>query len=108
MAFPHARLPALKLSFALGRSAEPLVWGPKTAPPVRLVFLLAVPATDTAQYLALVSGLAHLAKENRFIEGLLRAEDPVQTFALLHQIPLRIKPMPPLQEAFAAEHESRS
>src|SRR5262249_37351378 len=62
LAFPHARLAALKeLSFALGRSGEPLAWGPKSAGAVRLVFLIAVPATDSTQYLSLISGLARLA-----------------------------------------------
>ena len=42
IAFPHARLPALReISFAFGRSDEPLVWGARAASPVRLVFLMA-------------------------------------------------------------------
>src|SRR5581483_2331135 len=58
MAFPHARLAGLKeLSFGLGRSSKHLSWG--NAPrAVRLVFLIAVPATDATQYLPLISGLA--------------------------------------------------
>src|SRR5438093_5874485 len=71
MAFPHARLPALKeLSFALGRSDEPLSWGGNAVRSVRLVFLIAVPATDSTQYLSLISGLARLAKEERLVEQL--------------------------------------
>lgn len=90
MAFPHARLPGLKeLSFALGRSDEPLVWGAKTSRSVRLVFLMAVPATDSTQYLLLISGLARLAKESRLVEKLQAAQDTFQMADVLRQIELR-------------------
>src|SRR5262245_4287353 len=76
MAFPQARLPALKeLSFALGRSDQPLAWGARSTSAVRLVFLSAVPATDSTQYLALASGFARLAKERQLVERLQSAED---------------------------------
>lgn len=90
MAFPHARLPALKeVSFALGRSDAPLAWGVSQAGSVRLVFLLAVPATDATQYLLLISGLARLAKDPRLVEKLHAARDAGQLMAVLKQIELR-------------------
>ena len=90
MAFPHARLPGLKeLSFAFGRSDEPLGWGAKAARSVRLVFLMAVPATDSTQYLLLISGLARLAKESKFVEKLRAAQDTFQILEVLQQIKLR-------------------
>jgi mannitol/fructose-specific phosphotransferase system IIA component (Ntr-type) len=90
MAFPHARLPALKeVSFAFGRSEKPLGWGNKAAGAVRLVFLMAVPATDSTQYLSLVSGLARLAKDNRLVEKLHAARDASQIVEVLKQIELR-------------------
>ena len=90
MAFPHARLPALKeISFALGRSDEPLSWGGNAVRSVRLVFLIAVPATDSTQYLSLISGLARLAKEERLVEQLHAAPDTDQIFEALHQVKLR-------------------
>src|SRR4030095_5769911 len=90
MAFPHARLPALKeLSFALGRSDEPLSWGPRAACSVRLVFLMAVPSTDSTQYLLVISGLARLAKDVRLVEKLRRAQEPFQILEVLQQIELR-------------------
>ena len=90
MAFPHARAPGLNgLAFALGRSAEPLGWGAKAARSVRLVFLIAVPATDSTQYLQLISGLARLAKERQLVEKLHAAQDTFQVFELLQQITLR-------------------
>ena len=95
IAFPHARLPGLKeLSFALGRSGEPLTWGTRAARSVRLVFLIAVPATDSTQYLSLISGLARLAKDGRLVEKLHHAQDTFQIFDVLQQIKLRAPEMP--------------
>lgn len=90
MAFPHARLPGLgELSFALGRSDEGLRWGAKAIRPVRLVFLLAVPATDSTQYLSVIAGLARLAKNARLVEKLQSGQDENQMFEVFQQIELR-------------------
>lgn len=87
MAFPHARLPELKaLSFALGRSSEPLPWSAGAARSVRLVFLLAVPADDSGQYLRLISGLARLTRERQFLEDIHAAPDAIHLFEALHRI----------------------
>lgn len=95
MAFPHARLPELReLSFALGRSDEPLGWGAKSAGMVRLVFLMAVPATDSTPYLLLISGLARLARDTRLVEQLHAARDTIQIAELLRQVELRPHPSP--------------
>jgi len=90
MAFPHARLSGLKeLAFALGRSKEPLDWGSKNTRSVRLVFLIAVPATDSTQYLLLISALARLAKDNLLVEKLHAAHDAFQMLEALQQIKLQ-------------------
>jgi mannitol/fructose-specific phosphotransferase system IIA component (Ntr-type) len=90
IAFPHARLPALKeVSFAFGRSHQPLRWGTKASGSVRLVFLMAVPATDSTQYLPIISGLARLAKDSRLVEKLHAAPDAFQILDLLKQVELR-------------------
>ena len=90
MAFPHARLPGLKeLSFAFGRSVEPLGWGAKAVRSVRLVFLMAVPATDSTQYLLLISGLARLAKDEQLVERLHAVQDTFQILEVLQQVRLR-------------------
>jgi mannitol/fructose-specific phosphotransferase system IIA component (Ntr-type) len=74
MAFPHARLPALKeLSFALGRSDPPLVWGARSTGAVRLVFL---------------------AKDSRLVKQLQSAEDNFQMLEVLRQIELRTSSVP--------------
>jgi mannitol/fructose-specific phosphotransferase system IIA component (Ntr-type) len=93
MAFPHARMPGLQeVSFSLGRSDEPLHWGTRTATEVRLVFLLAVPATDSTQYLLLISGLARLARDERLVERLHAARDTFEIIEVLKQIELRTSP----------------
>lgn len=90
MAFPHARLPTLKaVSFSLGRSDESLRWGTRAVGTVRLVFLLAVPATDSTQYLLLISGLARLARNHRLVEMLCEARDTFQIIEVLKQVELR-------------------
>lgn len=90
MAFPHARLASLnELSFALGRSAKPVPWGARTGQPVRLVFLLAVPATDSTQFLQVISGLARFAKEVRLVQQIHAAQDTNQILDVLRQAPLR-------------------
>lgn len=90
MAFPHARVPGLKqVSFALGRSDEPLCWGPNAARSVRLVFLMAVPATDATQYLLLISGLARLSKDSVLVARLHAARDTFQMLEVLQQVGLR-------------------
>lgn len=90
MAFPHARLPGLKeLSFALGRSDQPVGWGARSSGAVRLVFLMAVPATDSTQYLSLISGLARLSKDSRLVECLHAAQDTCQIADVLKQVELR-------------------
>jgi mannitol/fructose-specific phosphotransferase system IIA component (Ntr-type) len=90
MAFPHARLAGLnELSFALGRSPEPLAWGARAASSVRFVFLIAVPATESTQYLQLISALARLAKDSPLVEKIRAAHDTFQIFGVLQQVTLR-------------------
>jgi len=93
LAIPHARVSGLaRLSFALGRSAEPLFWVPKGHPLVRLVFLCAVPATEATAYRLLSSGLARLAKEPRWLRTLLGADGASEMLDALRQVTLRVLP----------------
>lgn len=97
IAFPHVRLSALKrLSFALGRSDEPLCWVRKSVHAIRLVFLIAVPATESTGYFSLISGLARLAKQERLMEELYKAHDNFEIIEVLKQIELRTNPAPDL------------
>ncbi len=90
LAFPHARVPDLKEpSFAMGRSQKPLDWGSKTFRPVRLVFLIAVPATDSSRYLLLNSALGRLASDGRLVEKMHSAREGFQMLAVLREIKFR-------------------
>jgi mannitol/fructose-specific phosphotransferase system IIA component (Ntr-type) len=95
IALPHARLPGLKsVSFALGRTSEPVLWTRQATAPVRLVFLMAVPATDATQYLLLISGLSRLAKDAALVEKLHAAAGAFQIMEILREVPLRKPPVP--------------
>jgi mannitol/fructose-specific phosphotransferase system IIA component (Ntr-type) len=90
IAVAHARLSGVKhLQFALGRAAPPVVWGTKGSWPVQLVFLLAVPATDAASYLHLLSSLARLGGNHEILAELLVASDTSGMLAILSKIKLQ-------------------
>jgi len=87
LAVPHARLAGVKeLCFAFGRSDQPMAWGTRPGRMIRLVFLLAVPATDTTQYLRLISSLGRLAGERQYAEPLYTARDSQEILEVLQQV----------------------
>jgi mannitol/fructose-specific phosphotransferase system IIA component (Ntr-type) len=90
LAFPHARLSGVKqLTFALGRTPEPVSWGAKGSWRVQLVFLLAVPATDAACYLNLLASLARLGQRSEMLDQLRAAENAEAILAVLGRIRMR-------------------
>jgi len=92
MAFPHARLTGLKqLSFALGRADKPLSWSTKSAQPVRLIFLLAVPENEAMQYLQLISGISRFAALPERVKEIHAAGDAAAMVEVLRQIPVWVK-----------------
>ena len=99
IAFPHARLPGLKeVSFAFGRSDAPLGWGRKSGRGVRMVFLLAVPATDSTQYLQLIAGLVRLTKDEGLLKKLREATDSFQILDIFRQVNLRSNGLRAMEE----------
>lgn len=89
-AMPHARGRNLeRLSFTLGLAAEPLRWFGDAGEPVNMVFLFAVPESETAAYLRLMSGLAKISRDPLLLERLRQAGDSQSMFELLQQVPLR-------------------
>ena len=89
LAFPHARLNGLtRLCFALGRSDSPVAWGTQNAKKVWLIFLLAVPATEAAGYLYIVSGLSRLGKDTQLMDSLRNAPDAAAMLELLQKVKL--------------------
>jgi mannitol/fructose-specific phosphotransferase system IIA component (Ntr-type) len=86
-ALPHARVAGIPhLCFALGMTAEPLVWF--GGEPVSLVFLCAVPQNQAAAYLNLISGLAKLSQNHARLGRLAEAPDSETMFEVLREIPL--------------------
>ncbi len=91
MAFPHARMGGIKqLAFAVGKTAEPIAWGRTGSAPVQLVFLIAIPATESTHYLHLISGLARLSNETPLLTEIIRAKEPREMFESLKRIKLRL------------------
>lgn len=90
LALPHVRLPELpRLVFALGRSPEPIPWTGTPRQAVRWVMLAAVPASNLADYLALLATVARVAQEPVFQSRLTTAADAAEIFALLQSVPLK-------------------
>jgi mannitol/fructose-specific phosphotransferase system IIA component (Ntr-type) len=90
LAFPHARLGGVKrLQFAFGRTPQPVIWGAKSPWPVQFVFLLAVPATDAATYLHLLSSLARLGQRPDLLAELRAAQSTEAILAALGEIRMR-------------------
>lgn len=90
LAFPHARLSAVKqLTFALGRTPEPVNWGARGSWRVRFIFLLAVPATDAASYLHLLASLARLGQQTDLLDDLRAADNAEAILAVLDRIRMR-------------------
>jgi PTS system fructose-specific IIC component len=87
LALPHARGAGIRrLQFALGRAAKPVTWFAKGSHPVRLVFLIAVPATDAVAYLHLLSALAGLAKQQAILRELLAAPGTREILTVLGRV----------------------
>jgi mannitol/fructose-specific phosphotransferase system IIA component (Ntr-type) len=86
-ALPHARIPGIsRLSFVLGRTAEPLAWF--GGEPVSMIFLFAVSARNAAAYQSVISGLANLGQDHLRLERLVDASDSQTMFEVLREISL--------------------
>jgi mannitol/fructose-specific phosphotransferase system IIA component (Ntr-type) len=99
IAFPHGRVTNLsEVCFAYGRTREALPWG-GSGRPVRMVFLLAVPATDWLDYLALVSSLARLAKQSALVETLAQAQSLEAIIEVFRKIKIPLERIPVRRES---------
>jgi mannitol/fructose-specific phosphotransferase system IIA component (Ntr-type) len=86
IAIAHARLSGVKrLQFALGRAPAPVAWNSRNSCRVRLVFLLAVPATEATHYLHLLANLARLGRHAPTLAELLKAPDAAAMLAVLQE-----------------------
>jgi len=66
-----------------------VICGGKGSAPVRLIFLIAVPATDAAGYLHLLASLARMAQSPQVFSELLSAETTNAMLAVLSKIGIR-------------------
>lgn len=90
IAFPHARLHGVTEScFAFGCTPTPFAWGTRPAAPAQCVFLLAVPATDAAGFLQLLSALARLGQEPAFLDELRALQTGEGIFELFKKVKVR-------------------
>ena len=88
IAIPHARSSHVRrLTMAVGRARQPVLWGGREALPVDLVFLLAVPATAAEEHLALLSGIAGLANQTGMLHRLRTSPDARGMFEVLRAFP---------------------
>lgn len=91
-ALPHARLPGItQLSFALARSAQPLVWFGEGSIRPQMIFLFAVPEAEASTYLSVVAALAKLSQNAGLLEQLRTAPNAQAMFEVLHKVPLRVR-----------------
>lgn len=87
ISIPHARgAQVRRLAFAVGRTSAPVVWGIKGSRLVDHVFLIAVPATDALEYLALLSNIANFGRRPELLAKLRSAGDAGSIFELLKDI----------------------
>jgi mannitol/fructose-specific phosphotransferase system IIA component (Ntr-type) len=90
LAFPHARLSGVRqLQFAMGRAGEPVIWGARGSRQVALIFLIAVPATESVSYLNLLASLARLGQQPELLAQLRAAQPAEAILAVLEKIKLR-------------------
>ena len=87
IAMPHARSAQVgRLTLAIGRASEPVVWGRKGSLSVEYIFLLAVPPTDASNYLSLLSGIASFVSRPEILARLHTAADARCIFEMLKEI----------------------
>ncbi|MGO8766599.1 MAG: PTS sugar transporter subunit IIA [Limisphaerales bacterium] len=90
IATPHGRSTQVnRLTVAMGRTSEPVVWGMKESLSVEYVFLLAVPSTDASNHLSLLSGIAAFGRRPDMLARLHTAADARGIFELLKEISMR-------------------
>ena len=86
IATPHARSAQVRrLTMAVGRAPEPVVWGMRGSRPVELVFLIAVPSTDAVDCFSVLSGIANLGGQSKILAHLRVASDAQEIFELLKE-----------------------
>ena len=83
IAIPHARTDAVKqLVLIVARCTQGIVFDPKDAEPVRLIFLVGTPKGMNWEYLRLIGALSRCMKEEEFRQKLLTVPTPQEFIEL--------------------------
>ena len=100
-ALPHARLADLpKLTFALGTALQPLTWLGEQKASVKIVWLFAVPESETRAYLNLIASIARFSQNAVLVDQLTKAVDASAIFDVLLQAPLPASRSAPPEKSF--------
>jgi len=92
IAIPHARLAGVKhLQFAFGRAPAPVNWGAKGSWAVQFVFLVAIPASDSAGYLHLLAGIARLGQQTELLAQLRNTRETAGILEVFERVRLRLR-----------------
>jgi len=85
--FPHARGSGIiTLSFAVGLAPHGIAWGDVKGACARVVFLLAIPLSETQSYLDLLARLAALCQNGQLLASLRESVRPEQMLAVLNSV----------------------
>ena len=93
-AIPHGRVNGLgQLSFAFGRSSQPMRWF-DSGLQVQAIFLFVVPEAEAKTYLELIATLARLNQNSALLNQLLAARDQEGLFRIFDQSVMRSSERP--------------
>ncbi len=96
VAVPHMRGGGVRqLSMAVGLSEAGIPWGPDARHTVHVVFLFAVPLSEGALYLSLLSGLSSLIRDEVAFPALKAAAEPEAMWKVLDAVRLIRRSYPP-------------
>lgn len=100
-ALPHARLADLpKLTFALGKALQPLTWLGEQKASVKIVWLFAVPESETRAYLSLIASIARFSQNALLMDQLAKAVDASAIFNILLQTSFPASRSAPPEKSF--------
>lgn len=86
IAIPHAKSPHVKRpSLCFGRSDKGIAYDSIDGKPVYLVFLIAMPETDSKEHLMILAWLSRNLMHESFRNQLINAKSPDEIIEIIHQ-----------------------
>ncbi len=96
VAIPHVRGGAVdKLTIAVGLSSPGIPWGRTGQHIAHVIFLVAVPLTESGAYLSLLSGLSSMIQDEAAFTSLKHSTQPEDMYRVLSAVPLIQAPVQP-------------